>query len=241
MPLITAYNIGITGYKSAWELQRRLADARIENTVGDVLLLTEHHHVYTIGKNGNDDHLLAGETELRATGAEVYHNDRGGDITYHGPGQLVVYPILDLNGYYLDLHRYLRDLEEVVIRSLADFGIVAVRDGNLTGVWVGEDKIAALGVKVRRWITMHGLALNVNTRLDYFDRISPCGIFHRGVTSMQRLLQTPIRLDEVMSVVIRHFGEVFGSPVVEKNSDALLSLLNQFRSENAGCHQEASR
>ncbi len=206
--------LGRTEYATAWELQKRLAALRRAGKVPDLLLLTEHEHVYTIGTSGEEDHLLAGPEELRLSGARVYQTDRGGDITYHGPGQLVGYPILDLNGYYLDLHRYLRDLEEVLIRTLAQYGIEGTRDSDFTGVWVGPNKIAALGVKVTRWVTMHGFALNVSTDVSYFDRIIPCGIFHKGVTSMEELLGgNPISLDEVSKAVAEHFGAVFGAPV----------------------------
>jgi lipoyl(octanoyl) transferase len=241
MPEIKAINLGFTDYKIAWDLQRRLVELRIAGTVNDLLLLTEHRHVFTIGKSGDDNHLLANEEELRVTEAEVYHCDRGGDITYHGPGQLVVYPILDLHCYYLDIHRYLRDLEEVIIRTLAEFGIESARDTALTGVWVGNDKIAAIGVKVSRWITMHGFALNVNTDLAYFDRIIPCGIFHKGVSSMERRLGYKPALEDVANVVIRQFGSVFKARVVEENAEQVSSLLRNLPTENAECQQAVNR
>jgi len=134
---------------------------------------------------------------LKINGVDVFHIDRGGDITYHGPGQLVGYPILNLENYYCDIHRYLRDLEEVLILTLQDFGIIGTRNNDFTGVWVGENKIAAIGVKVSKWITMHGFAFNVNTDLRYFDRIIPCGIFHKGVTSLEKLLGKKIAMNEV--------------------------------------------
>jgi lipoate-protein ligase B len=208
---IRAVRLGRTPYAQAWELQRELFRARTEGATGDLLLLTEHDHVYTLGTSGERDHLLAGPEELRERGASVYEIDRGGDVTYHGPGQLVGYPILDLHGYHLDLHRYLRDLEEVVIRTLADYGISAGREPEFTGVWVGSSKIAALGVKASRWVTMHGFALNVNTDLGYFDRIIPCGIFHKGVTSMRQLLGRDVPLDDVSDRLTAHFGSVFGA------------------------------
>jgi lipoyl(octanoyl) transferase len=189
--------------------------------------------VYTIGKSGNRNHLLASEEELRSKDAEVYYIDRGGDVTYHGPGQLVGYPILDLNTYYLDIHRYLRDLEEVIIRTLGEFGIKANRDSNFTGVWVGSEKIAAIGVKVSRWVTMHGFALNVNTDLSYFDRIIPCGIFHKGVTSIEKLLGQQVPLDEVSQCIVKHFEEVFDVKSIEQNTEQIAALLN----ENIECLQ----
>jgi lipoyl(octanoyl) transferase len=204
-------NLGRTDYKQCWDLQQRLLERRASGEVGDLLLLTEHNHVYTIGKGGDDDHLLANEEELRSKGVAVYHNDRGGDITYHGPGQLVGYPILDLNNYYLDLHRYLRDIEQVIIRTLAGYGVQASRDADYTGVWVGIDKICAIGVKTSRWVTMHGFAFNINTDLSHFGRIIPCGIFDKGVTSLKQLLGREVEVREVGRQVAVEFGCVFGS------------------------------
>lgn len=209
MNTVTVIDLGRTDYKACWDLQRNLLEQRAADEVGDLLLLTEHEHVYTIGKSGDDNHLLANEEELKSKGIAVYHNDRGGDITYHGPGQLVGYPILDLNNYYLDLHRYLRDLEEVVIRMLSTYGVQGSRDTDYTGVWVGKDKICAIGVKTSRWVTMHGFALNVNTDLSFFGRIIPCGIFEKGVTSVSQVLGHPVALDEVAERVVNEFGRVF--------------------------------
>jgi lipoyl(octanoyl) transferase len=166
--------------------------------------------VYTIGKTGDENHLLADQAELLSRGVSVYHNDRGGDITYHGPGQLVGYPILDLNNHYLDLHRYLRDLEEVIIGTLREFGISSQRDSGYTGVWVGTEKICAIGVKTSRWVTMHGFALNVNTDLSFFARIIPCGIFEKGVTSMAQILGGAVDGEVVATIVTKEFGRVFG-------------------------------
>ena len=233
MKTVEVVNLGLTDYKSTWGLQKKLFDLRVEGKISDILLLNEHRHVYTIGKSGDDNHLLASEEELRKSGADVYHIDRGGDITYHGPGQLVGYPILDLNNYYLDIHRYLRDLEEVIIRALAEYGINASRDNNFTGVWVENEKIAAIGVKVSRWVTMHGFALNVNTDLSYFERIIPCGIFHKGVTSIERLLDHQVPLDEVSRLIIKHFGKVFGIKSVEHHE----TMIHHFLNEKAECLQ----
>ena len=215
---VNVVSLGRTRYKSAWDLQRAIFDLRAAGKISDVVLLNEHEHVYTIGKTGDDNHLLASAGELKSTGADVFHIDRGGDITYHGPGQLVGYPVLKLDEYYSDVHRYLRDLEEVIMRTLSEFGIESRRDGDFTGVWVGSDKIAAIGVRVSHWVTMHGFALNVNTDLTYFDRIIPCGIFHKGVTSIERLLKKPVPVEEVIPVVARCFGDVFG--VVVRETDA---------------------
>lgn len=230
-------NLGLTNYKYCWELQQKIFNLRVDNRISDVILLTEHHHVYTLGKSSEEAHLLADENELKSTGAEVYHIDRGGDITYHGPGQLVGYPIIDLNNYYPDTHRYLRDLEEVLIRTLKDFGINGHREDSYTGVWVGSDKIAAIGVKVSKWVTMHGFALNVNTNLSYFDRIIPCGIFHKGVTSMQKILGNGVPFDDVIKSVSLRFGEVFGTHTVTLEKDEFLAKINQITSEKIECLQ----
>ena len=207
--------LGRTEYRSCWTLQQRLLELRSAGRIPDTLLLTEHDHVYTIGKTGDDNHLLADAAELASRGVTVVHTDRGGDITYHGPGQVVAYPILDLRNYYCDLHRYLRDLEEVVIRTLAVVGVVGGRLDGYTGVWVGNEKICAIGVKSSRWVTMHGLALNVATDLSFFERIIPCGIFERGVTSMEALLADKVSPVDVAPLLVNQFGEVFHArPVV---------------------------
>lgn len=217
--------LGRTRYADTWKLQQQVFDLRLAGLVGDVLLLNEHDHVYTIGKGGNDDHLLASEDELKAGGVDVFHIDRGGDITYHGPGQIVGYPILDLNTYGTDIHRYLRSLEEVLIKALKDFGITGEREQGMTGVWVKGEKIAALGVKVSRWITMHGFALNVNTDLSKFGRIIPCGIFHKGVTSMQRLLGEKVSIEDVSRSVCEAFEHVFDCRTVSMTLEQLRSVL----------------
>ncbi len=202
-------DIGTTDYEFAWNLQKVLHDERANGRIPDTILFTEHRNVYTIGKSGGDDHLLASEEELSRGNVIVCKTDRGGDITFHGPGQIVSYPIIDLNGYYLDVHRYLRDLEEVVIRALAHYKIEGHREPDYTGVWVDNEKVCAIGVRVSRWVTMHGFAFNVNTDLSYFERIIPCGIFHKGVTSLRELIGTPIDLHEAKTVIGKKFGEVF--------------------------------
>lgn len=207
---LKVFQLGMTEYAWAWDLQRRLFGLRMEGRIGDLLLLNEHRHVYTLGKRTDENHLLAGRGELKQRGIAVCSVDRGGDVTYHGPGQLVGYPIVDLQNYYHDIHRYLRDLEEVIIRTLAEYGVSASRDPELTGVWVADEKIAAIGIKVSRWITMHGFALNVATDLSYFERIIPCGIHHKGVTSLERLLGRPLPLGDVAEKIIKHFCLVFG-------------------------------
>jgi len=216
-----AARLGRSEYRECWDLQRRLAHARAEGAVPDILLLTEHDHVYTIGRSGDDRHLLATDEELSRTGVAVVHTDRGGDITYHGPGQLVGYPILDLARQGSDLHLYLRMLEEAVIRTLREFGIAAGRHPSYTGVWVGGEKICAIGVRTSRWITMHGFALNVQTDLTKFDRIIPCGIFEMGVTSMHRLLGRDVTLEEVEPAIARNLAEVFSSEIRWVTEDEL--------------------
>lgn len=225
-PEVHVFRLGTSEYGSAWDLQKQLVRLRSEGRHSDALLLTEHEHVYTLGKASDDDHLLAGSEELLTHGTRVYAVDRGGDVTYHGPGQLVGYPIFDLHHHYLDLHRYLRDLEEVLIRTLRDFDIPGGRDPAYTGVWVGGEKIAAIGVKVTRWITMHGFALNVSTDLKYFDRIIPCGIFHRGVTSMENVTGVRPDMNDVVFSLLGHVRDVFAVDLVDAS---LASLPAEYR------------
>jgi len=210
---------GILDYQFAWDWQRELHQQRVSGEIVDTLILTEHPHTYTIGKAGGEEHLIADERVLKQNGITVYRIDRGGDITYHGPGQIVGYPILDLHNYYLDVHRFLRDLEEVIIQTLAKYDIVADRVNGLTGVWVSGGKIAAIGVKVSRWVTMHGFAFNVNTDLSYFGNIVPCGISDKPVTSMARLLGTKVDYEAVKDMVARKFEDVFDLELIE---DALV-------------------
>jgi len=224
-------HIGRTRYGEAWELQKKIFDLRHFGLMTDVLLYTEHEHVYTIGKGGDDNHLLASERELGESGVEVFHIDRGGDITYHGPGQVVGYPILALNDYFTDIHRYLRCLEETIILALDEFGIEAGREEGMTGVWVNGEKIAAIGVKVSRWVTMHGFALNVNTDLSKFDRIIPCGIFHKGVTSMQKILGREIALEDVQQKLTDAFVRVFGCQPVRVSYDELVRVVQRHQVE----------
>jgi lipoyl(octanoyl) transferase len=205
----THIELGFADYKEVWDLQKKTHMEKQNGRVDDVLYTVEHNHVYTLGKTGSRDHILLTEEEMAAKGISYYEIDRGGDITYHGPGQLVVYPIIDLNNYYKDTHRYLRDLEEVVIRTLAELGITGTRDEEFTGVWVGEEKICAIGIKVSRWITMHGIALNVNTELEYFDKIIPCGIFHKGVTSIEKINGEKADFENVKQLVLNNFEKVF--------------------------------
>ena len=200
---------GCLDYQAAWDLQKELFERRLAGDIEDTLLLTEHPHTYTLGKSGQEENLLADEFALKRQGIEVFRIDRGGDITYHGPGQIVGYPILDLHQHYLDVHRFLRDLEEVIIQTLSDYKIAASRVEGLTGVWVDGAKVAAIGVKVTRWITMHGFAFNVNTDLSYFGNIVPCGITDKPVTSMEKLFGRKLDHQEVQEKVCQKFAEVF--------------------------------
>jgi len=203
--------LGVVPYAEALALQKQLVDDRREGRTGDVLLLVEHPHVLTLGVRGDGgrSHILAADDVLLSRGVEVFETGRGGDITYHGPGQIVGYPIIDLKPDRCDVHRYVRDLEEVLIRVVADYGLVAERIRGLTGVWVRGEKVAAIGVRIARWITSHGFALNVTTDLDYFNLIVPCGIGDRGVTSLSRLLGRHVDRAEVEDRLIQRFTDVF--------------------------------
>ena len=203
--------LGRIPYAEALALQRELVVERQAGRVGDILLLVEHPHVLTLGVRGDGgrSHILAPADVLAARSIEVYETGRGGDITYHGPGQLVGYPIIDLNPDRRDVHRYVRDLEDVLIRVAADYGIEAGRVPGLTGVWVGDRKLAAIGVRIARWVTSHGFALNVTTDLDYFNLIVPCGVADRGVTSLAALLGRQVDGTDVQDRVVRHFSDVF--------------------------------
>jgi lipoate-protein ligase B len=202
--------LGRVEYESAWQLQLALARARREGSVPDLLLLLEHPPTFTIGRSGGQQHLLISGDEVAALGARVYEVDRGGDITYHGPGQLVGYPILDLTTRGRDVHRYLRLLEEVVIRAVAELGVVAGRQAPHTGVWIGDEKVAAIGVKVSRGVALHGFALNIAPNLDHFAAIVPCGIRDKGVTSLAAWLGAAPDARRVAARVAAHFGELAG-------------------------------
>mgnify|MGYP001583363105 CR=1 FL=1 len=201
--------LGTTDYARAGDLQRRLVELRKAEAIPDVLLLCEHPHVITLGRNARRENLRLPEEELARRGVEVHATDRGGDVTYHGPGQLVGYPIMDLKQVKRDVAAYMRSLEEVLIRVASDFGLLAGRLPGLTGVWVGGEKLAAMGVHISRWVTSHGFALNVNTDLKYFDLIVPCGLAARRATSLEALLGQRVEMAEVESSVVEHFAEVF--------------------------------
>ena len=202
---ILVQNIGQKSYKAVWDLQKEMQQQRIKGEIDDTLILVEHDPVYTLGKNANEDHLL----QSRDESIDVFNIERGGDITFHGPGQLVVYPILDLSNYKKSVSWYMRTLEQVLIDTLIEFKIIAQRNEVLTGVWVGDEKIAALGVRISRWVTMHGFSLNVNPDLSFYDGIIPCGIFDHGVTSMEQLLGETQNNDSVKNMVIEKFNNCF--------------------------------
>lgn len=220
-------DLQLTPYQEAWDLQEHLmahtAAVKLGNRnrpeqereqTPNYLLFCEHPHVYTLGKSGDASHLLMQESFLHTIGATFYKTNRGGDITYHGPGQLVGYPIFDLENFFTDIHLYLRMLEESIIRTCADYGLTAGRIGGLTGVWINPDsedprKICALGVKASRWISMHGFAFNVQPDLSYFGHIVPCGIATKGVTSLSQEVGRTIHLDEVKPKVLAHMQDLF--------------------------------
>lgn len=201
--------LGTVDYLHCWDIQKAIVEARCHGTVDDTLILVEHPHTYTTGRAGKDANIRFTDSTLESIGARFYRTDRGGDVTYHGPGQLVGYPILDLRCWGTDLHAYLRSLEEVVIKTLADFGIASGRVAGATGVWVGNEKIAAIGVRVTRWVTLHGFALNIDPDLDYFCNIIPCGLNGMGVTSMAKALRSKVDADTVKSRLVERFADEF--------------------------------
>ncbi|GAK89427.1 octanoate-[acyl-carrier-protein]-protein-N-octan oyltransferase [Nonlabens ulvanivorans] len=223
-------DLGRKDYKDTWDHQEQLfkdiIDVKIKNRREDAgletdnhLLFVEHDHVYTLGKSGDLENLLANESLLKNIGATFYKINRGGDITYHGPGQIVGYPILDLENFFTDIHKYLRFLEEIFIKILADYGLKGERSDGETGVWldVGTPfarKICAMGVRASRWVTMHGFAFNVNTNLGYFDHIIPCGIEDKAVTSLATELKRPVNEDEVKEKIKLYFSELFEAEIV---------------------------
>ena len=212
--------LGLVPYEQGLAVQRSLVEERRAGHIPDLLLLLEHPHVITFGvkTDAARTHLLATPEVLEARHVEVHESGRGGDITYHGPGQLVGYPILDLRPDRCDVHKYVRDLEEVMIRAAGDFGVSAGRVQGLTGAWAGADKLGAIGVRISRWVTSHGFAFNVTTNLDYFNLIVPCGIASGGVTSLAKLTARPVPLADVESAVVRHFCDVFERQLVVSTS-----------------------
>ena len=213
MRKIDILNLGIKPYKEVWDLQKELVEKRRNGQINDTLILVEHEPVYTMGKNADENNIKQHSPQ----DVKTYHIERGGDVTFHGPGQLVGYPILDLHNYNKSISWYMRSLEQLIIDTLAEYGITAERKVGLTGVWVGDEKIAALGVRVTRWVTMHGFALNVTPDLIYYSSIIPCGIFEYGVTSMAKLVTNEITVNSVKRVLTKMFMNQFQKlePVVE--------------------------
>lgn len=225
LPTVHFVNLGLIDYKKAWEEQERLFNTTIQEKIQirngeskiitkNYLLFCEHPHVYTLGKSGSEANLLLDDEGLKDNDATYYKINRGGDITYHGPGQLVAYPIFDLDQFFTDIHKYMRFLEEAVIQTLNEFGIVGGRVEGLTGVWIDCDsphprKICAMGVKSSRWVTMHGIGFNVNSDLSYFSHIIPCGIDDKAVTSMQRELGYALNMDEVATILKEKLADQF--------------------------------
>ena len=202
---IIIHDLGQRPYQEVWDYQKEIQAKRIAGEIEDTFLMVEHEPVYTLGKNANENHLL----QSRDQSVDVFNIERGGDITFHGPGQLVGYPILNLSNYKKSVSWYMRTLEQIIIDTVSEFGIEAKRIEGLTGVWVGDEKIAALGVRIRRWVTMHGFSINVNTDLTFYDGIIPCGNFDHGITSMEQLLCQPQDMEKVKKVVRSKFGYYF--------------------------------
>jgi lipoyl(octanoyl) transferase len=215
MPEVEVHWLGTVPYAEGLDLQKRLVEQRKAAAIPDQLLLLEHPPVVTLGVKTRDDrsHIIASAKTLEEEGVQVVESGRGGDVTYHGPGQLVGYPIIDLKPDRCDVHRYVRDLEEVLIQAVATFGVSAHRLSGLTGVWVGDNKLAAIGVRIARWVTSHGFALNVATKLDHFNLIVPCGITNKGVTSLERLTGQTSTVESVIAPICDAFASVFDRTV----------------------------
>jgi lipoyl(octanoyl) transferase len=229
---LTYSDFEIIDYKEAWDFQKKIFELRHAGQISDVLLLLEHPHTYTLGKVAEKKNLIGSEAYLTENKISVFEIDRGGDITYHGPGQIVGYPIINLVEWKQDTHKYLRALEEVIIQTCAEYGLNAGRNPAYTGVWIDDRKIAAIGIKVSRWITMHGFAFNINTDLALFNGIIPCGITDKDVTSLQRELNREIPLEEVKEKLVNNFknlfeySEVVNLPKAELSND-ILTMINQ--------------
>ncbi len=224
-------NLDLVPYADALALQHRLVAARKRGALNDTLLLLEHPPVFTLGRNATDANIIATPEFLEQQGIQVFRVERGGDVTYHGPGQLVGYPILDLHNFRLDVGWFVRSLEEMLIRVVRDFGIPGKRLDKLVGAWLdtptGEAKIAQIGARIEQWITYHGFALNVDPNMAHFDLIVPCGIADKAVTSLRRVLNHPIEMRAVRERVAARFGEVFGAKIVEVSSEEFQVRLEQ--------------
>ncbi len=249
MQQVIFQDLGLIDYKVAWDYQEKLhaelvglklskrdaspnSELPNPNSGKHYLLFCEHPHVYTLGRSGDEKNLLANDVELKNAKATFYKNNRGGDITYHGPGQIVGYPILDLDYFFTDIHKYLRYLEEAIILTLKEYGVEAGRIEGLTGVWVAHEdklrtrKICAFGVRCSRWVTMHGFAFNVNTDLSYFGNIIPCGIQDKAVTSLEKELGRQVNIDEVKEKVKKHLADLFEMTFIEAVNNQQLAVDN---------------
>jgi lipoyl(octanoyl) transferase len=220
------YDLGLIDYKKAWDLQQHTFELRNKNDIPDTLYLLEHPHTYTLGRVADKNNLISSQNYLELNKISVYDIDRGGDITYHGPGQIVGYPVINLSEWKKDTHQYLRGLEEVIILVCKEYGLNPSRIDKLTGVWIEDRKIAAIGIKVSRWITMHGFAFNINTDLSLFNGIIPCGITDKSVTSLQKELGKMINIQEVKQKLLNYFKEVFEYNEVKAPVDILKRELN---------------
>ena len=219
-------DLGRTNFKETWDLQKKLVDLRVNDKIPDTILITEHEPVITMGRGTSVKNLLVSREELAKRGVEVHQIERGGDITYHGPGQIVVYPIIDLDSRGRDLHAYLRDLEEVVIKTLKEYDLNAATKRGMTGVWVDNHKLAAIGVAVRRWVSYHGLALNITTDLSYAELINPCGITQFPVGSITSMMGKDADFDEVKNLLAENFVDYFNYEVKKATSvDQMISEL----------------
>ena len=219
--LFIVYQLGFIGYRDAYYLQRDLHCQRLNGETTDTLLLLEHAPTITIGKSGKLENVLASQAQLAKEGISLLFVDRGGDVTYHGPGQLVAYPIIDLRRRGRDVHKYLHELEEVIVRTLNDFCIKSCRDITHAGIWVKSEEIAAIGIGLKRWVSMHGVALNVNINLQQFSLINPCGFTNRKATSMSNLLSQDIPMKEVIEKFLARFSEVFDAHMELGSSNIL--------------------
>ena len=217
-------DLGLIDYQEAWDLQRSLWTRRVADLLPDALLLLEHPHVITLGRRGNRSHLHATEERLKSMGVSLYHVERGGDVTYHGPGQMVGYPILSLKDYGYRLVDYVGQLEEVIIRVLRDFGIDGKRDALNRGVWAKGDKIASVGVAIKRFVSFHGFALNYGTDLSYFDLMNPCGLEGKKITSMKKILGNEIPRESLVERIRVHFTEIFKGDWQEKSQKDLFQI-----------------
>ncbi len=229
--ILNVVELGQIDYLQAWKLQKATFEQRLNDEVEDTLYLLEHPHTYTLGKVADRNNLICSVDYLEKNNVKIYDVDRGGDITYHGPGQLVGYPIIDLKNWKQDAHEYLRGLEAVIISVCEHYGLKTNRIKGLTGVWIDNRKICAIGIKISKWVTMHGFALNVNTDLSLFNGIIPCGIRDKEVTSLKKELGKEIPMDEVKELIVKYFKEYFNYEATKKINDLSLFKMKEIREE----------